>query len=459
MLVSFQPNLTEQASSDAISELDETKGTSQRHINVLVRRAVECGLQLLARLSHYRVYLTAEERTKHRNSVGEIDRHQARGTKGQRFNLFEGSQSSSSDDQNSNSDTRRDSSRNDTPLNPYQDVDSEYVNEYSVAFDIWNCIPFLKRRKNRQNKVNIRRPSEESDSSGPDLNAIDLELHIAVSCGDITNVVIGEMEPDTSTRNSGGRFPNGLSGGNTSNSSKRESNRFSRISAKELDAINSYFLEYTGRLEYAICGPAVESLEDSLSAAKAGEMSITPEVYDLIRKQSIDLTFEKRKQFYIVKNKELGPSPTNKVGALRHHHGGQHHPKTSDPNAGYLAVRPELQKQASKLNIEPLIPRVRNQSHLYLSNEMNLNYYKYVNRSALYRLQNSPDGNFPAQFRDVTVMFVSLGQLNVATAEGLEIAQHAAVVAMQLLVKYEGKLPGWGDWAQGGGACNGTHCF
>ncbi|KAI8148161.1 hypothetical protein BJV82DRAFT_594826 [Fennellomyces sp. T-0311] len=437
VLVSFQPNLADPSvSSEAESEIDgpiTSRETSKRQKSVLVRRAVECGQQLLARLSHYRVYLTAEERTKHRTASGEIDRQQTRGVKTQRFFLFDGQSSSSNEDQ------RRPSSS--TVATRHANPDSiddlpEYPDEYSMAFDIWSCLPFM-RRKNHNDRV-YRRSSVSSDSSNTNKNAIDLELHIAVSCGDVTNVIIGEMNPESRPRSS--RFP--------ATTNDRKSKRMSKISADEIDAMDSYFMEYNGRLEYAISGPAVESLEDALNAAKAGEMSITPEIYSLVLNQPLDVTYEKRKQFFIVKSRDSddgrkGSGGNKGLGHHHHHHHHHHHPSISSvstPNASYLSSWPELKRQASKLNIEPLVPRIRNTNYFELSNESNANYYKYVNRSALYRLQHSPDGNFPAQFRDVTIMFVSLGKLNVASPEGLEIAQKATVHAMQLFVKYEGML-------------------
>jgi hypothetical protein len=93
----------------------------------------------------------------------------------------------------------------------------------------------------------------------------------------------------------------------------------------------------------------------------------------------------------------------------------------------------------SKLNLEPLIPKVRNTSFLELSTETNPHYYKYLNRSALHRLRQSDDGNFPAQFRDATIMFISLGKLKVWTDDGIKQAQTAMKHAIKCLVKYEGK--------------------
>jgi hypothetical protein len=372
---------------------------------------VECGLQLLARLSHYRVYLTAEERTKHRSSeTGEIDRR-VKSEKDQRFFLFDGSGNGSTNSQ-------RSLSRESLPLGSIDNLDHTYAEEYSTSYNLWNCIP-LMFGKGRKNKVYAtrRRGSDTSDTTKEEPDAIDLELHIALSCGDITNVILGDMDSSENSR------PN-------SPTTAKKRQRFSYVSTNGSENPIDNALYYTGRLEYAICGPAVESLEDALSAAKAGEMSITPDAYHIFRKQSMNLFCEKRNQFYVVKNADTttirkGTRSTNTKGL-------------SVANANYLASRPGLVNRAATLNIEPLIPRTRDTSYLELSSDPNPNYLKYINRSAIYRLENSPDDNFIAQFRDATIMFISLGKLNVATAEGVKIAQKATLATIQTLVKYEG---------------------
>jgi hypothetical protein len=109
-------------------------------------------------------------------------------------------------------------------------------------------------------------------------------------------------------------------------------------------------------------------------------------------------------------------------------------------NASTLADRTLTSNITSKLNLEPLIPKVRNTSFLELSTETNPHYYKYLNRSALHRLRQSDDGNFPAQFRDATIMFISLGKLKVWTDDGIAHAQTAMTRAIKCLVKYEGEF-------------------
>ncbi|KAI9362251.1 hypothetical protein BD770DRAFT_316637 [Pilaira anomala] len=410
VLVSFQSSNFDEDNDDYNSNDDNAKA---RQKNVLVRRAVECGLQLLARLSHYRVYLTAEERTKHKSSItGEIDRR-VKIEKNQRFYLFEGGQSQRSSA----------SSRDSLLIDSTENLDNTYAEEYSTAFNFWNCLPILFG-KSRKNKVYAsRRASDTSDTTREAVNSIDLELHIALSCGDLTNIILGDLQ----------NTPPPSNNDNNNNNNKDNNPRFSYASANGNDDSVVDEIDYIGRLEYAICGPVVESLEDALSAAKAGEMSITPEAYDIFQNQSMmSLYYEKRKQFYVVKSSDVGSNKKNS----RFNHGRG----TTTPNASYLSTRPGLMNRAATLNIEPLIPRTRNASHFELSSDPDPYYFKYLNRSALYRLQHSPEDNFPAQFRDVTIMFISLGKLNVATPEGLQIAQRASIATIEALVKYEGVL-------------------
>jgi hypothetical protein len=265
-----------------------------------------------------------------------------------------------------------------------------------------------------------------------------LDLHIALSCGDVTNIILGDINPPNSNRLSN------ASSNNNSNDGNRKS-RLSYISASgDVNPLDASF-EYSGRLEYAICGPAVESLEDALSAAKAGEMSITSDAYSLFQNQAMSLSYEKRGQFYVVKSTESLRKNNTRNNNNNNNNNNNFYSTMpakipTTPNASYLAERPGLLTRAKTLNIEPLIPRTRDTSYLELSNDPNPNYLKYINRSALYRLQHSPDDNFPAQFRDATIMFVSLGKLNVATPAGIQVAQKAVHFTIQTLVKYEGIL-------------------
>ncbi|KAF7728389.1 hypothetical protein EC973_006197 [Apophysomyces ossiformis] len=404
VLVCFQPNISDRRASvsTSIGSEDNTKEISSRQKNVLVRKAVECGLQLLLRLSHYHVYLTAEERSKHRTPAGNIDRRTRTG-KPERFLLF---------DNINTAEEAKEAIAQNMLKSAGDSYESTAAEDNTISFDRWNCFSFIRRKGREKKSLDERRPSlaSEHSSNVHSANTIDLELHIALSCGNVTNVVLGDTEPDENM--------------------KRQSSiyaplRGSRYNPDQGAVKEEYFLQYNGRLEYAIGGPVVEKLDEALSAAKACEMSITPEAYKIIQGQAMNLRYEKRKEYYIVRNEDATASQRKTVAALRH--------PVGPPNASYLMDK-------TKFGNAPLIPRIRNNTFLELSTDSSPQYCKYINRLALYRLQNSVDGNLPAQFRDVTIMFVSLGKIDVSSTEGLDTAQAALLPAIRTLVKYEGML-------------------
>lgn len=355
--------------ADKDEEIDEEKQKPE-----LVKRAIECGLQLLSRLSHYRVYLTAEERSRHRSSLtGDFDRQN-----NQRFLIFDSSNNTTSSEAST--------SKESLNISSVLQLDHYYPDEYSTSFNFWNCVPLLFGRGRKKRVHAIKTTSNASDTTRVEPNAIDLELHIALSCGIVTNVILGD--PDVSI--------------------KTGKNMFNKLAHME-----GYGRTYSGRLEYAICGPAVESLEDALSAAKGGEMSLTREAFEL--SQPINMSYQKRNQFYVVKN-------------------------SSSKKRSYNSQKPQGVYRHKFNSVDPLIPPTPDTTSC---SELPLDQYfslvKYINRSALYRLEDSTDDNFPAQFRDATIMFISLGKLNPASPEGTKIAQRSVHTAIQVLMKYEGK--------------------
>jgi hypothetical protein len=421
VLVSFQPNIQD-ISHIAAGEpfIEDAAGESDsRTKTILVRRALECGLQLLSRLSHYRVYLTAEERSRHRDVEDDLDGKIGPGHYARTATM------------NGNGGVRQPSISSQTNLGiPL--LTHTYPEETSMSFSIWNILSFLKPKRKQ---LGSRRTSISSDSSTRDLNSVDLELHIALACGDVTNIVIGDLGHQDSIQNA------------SSLKSARARKRISRLSRigeegfeyadvndREGDEEHMRF-QRDGRLEYAICGEAVEGLDEALAVAKAGEMSITPQAWTLINPQSLDLLWEKRHEFIIVRQ------PPETVTSGKKGSSAKATNKTNGTNTTDRAADRSLPMNiTSKLNLEPLIPKVRNTSFLDLPTEINPHYYKYLNRSALYRLRQSDDGNFPAQFRDATIMFISLGRLRVWTDDGIEKAQTAMTSAIKCLVKYEGKM-------------------
>lgn len=387
VLVCFQP-INNQAedptdSTDLVNEIDDTEA-SDRQKNLLVRRAVECGLQLLARLSHYRVYLTAEERSKHRTTDGDE-------------NLCK----NLSDEENNSLHNTKVSTKAD-PLD--------------------NLMAALMKRKTKKNiKDKDRRASNASNTSmvsSDQKNSVDLELHVALSCGNVINIILGDLDPSEVAAPTS--YPQVRSNNTDTNA-----------------ILDEFFLEYHGRLEYTIGGEVVDSLDDALSIAKAGEMSVTPAAYDIIRRQSMNLIFERRRKFFVIRNitEDL---PVRKNGSP--HTSLRKGSNNSGPNANYIKTLPGLTTQATTMSIDPLVPRVRNTYHMNYPVESNQFYLKYINRSALYRMQHSIDDNLPAQFREVTIMFVSLGKTAVQKREGLARVQKAVLFAIKSLVKYEGML-------------------
>ncbi|KAG0203338.1 hypothetical protein BGX28_004367 [Mortierella sp. GBA30] len=186
----------------------------------------------------------------------------------------------------------------------------------------------------------------------------DLQLHMALSAGEISNIIIGDFGAE-----------NGL---------------------------DNLLVQNTGRLEYAICGEQMATLEDALNTARAGEVTVTKSAWKYVNADIYPFS-EARKNCFILKNTE--------------------------PN-----VRADL----------PLLRRVRNEKLFNAAMESNPHYYKYVNKSAIHRLILYPDNNFPAQFRNATILFVSLGDVKPWLPEGLALCQRAMLVVNRILSVYEG---------------------
>ncbi|KAI8086298.1 uncharacterized protein BX664DRAFT_335464 [Halteromyces radiatus] len=483
LLVCFQPtNFNGRRSSSDSAMEDGTQGLSQRQKHVLVRKAIECGLQLLARQSHFRVYLTAEEIIRHRGPGGEIQRHHHIGKDEQRRvsmfdSIYEGKSSRDTSKPGATIDINKDSYDNNT--SGKKSVNGGEKNKFkSIALkahlhrdteqdqdsNAWyHMNPFKKKHyDNLISKVADRRRSSNNSggqsSRKTDLKSIDLELHIAVSCGDVTNVILGDINPtgaitetpffyqqvvhvnnDTKDKRASNLEDSTPSQSDDDDSSHLNIKDGSKRSYKSLSTATNYddyFLRYRGRLEYAIGGQAVEALDKALTAARAGEISITPEAFEVVNEKTMRLPYEIRDGYYVVKGFDFSkPNNLSRSQQLQ-----QQRVSPGQPNADYLSDRPGLIIQASQLKIEPLVPKTRDTSFLNLTTDPSLQYFKYLNRSALYRLQHSVEGNFPAQFREATIMFISLGKIHVNTSEGLEKAQHALFSAIRRLVKYEGML-------------------
>ena len=364
------------------------------------------------------MYLTAEERSKHRSPVMDDRKKQS---------IFDAMTPHE----------EKDESVKDVP-----GLHSPTGYQPNAFLSMNHWVPdFMKSKNKHTSKIKDRRFSDTSDTSyntaTSDVNnSVDLELHIALSCGNVTNIILGDLDPQDKTPKSKSDTPN------TNMNSK----------------FDHFILEYHGRLEYAIGGDIVDSLDDALCVAKAGELSITPAAHHIMQRQSMSLAFEKRGRFFVIKNitedlaqrKPSNPSPLRTGTALN----VRKHGSISSSNVDYLKTLPGLSTKASKVSILPLVPRVRNTYHMELPMERNSYYFKYINRSAFYRLQHSVDGNLPAQFREVTIMFVSLGKTDVQTKQGLAQIQQAVCLAIQGLVKYEGMLQQFAIDDKGNVACH-----
>ncbi|CAO3629174.1 unnamed protein product [Cunninghamella blakesleeana] len=485
LLVCFQPSITyERRGSHDSSGDEEPKGLSQRQKHVLVRKAVECGLQLLARQSHFRVYLTAEEIIRHRDPNGEIQRHhQISKDQKQLADEFYSSKNdkhpssppkpqpqhnnsnSSSQEKKSNQSFSPSSSSSPPPaaatkttaeLSEKPSATAKATSAALSKLNCWNYLSYLRRKKSHLwPSVSDKRRSSNGSNSLPTsnkINCIDLELHIALSCGNVTNVILGDINPQGPITDIPFICP------------QIRSSEYKLIGDPQ--NANDYFSRYNGRLEYAIGGEAVDALDLALAVAKAGEISLTPKAFELIDMKIMRLPFEIREGYYIVKGLDWAVGSGKGAGA-----GGGVGGSTSfipssssssstttitaasaatnlfqkklinNPNAEYLMDRPGLLNIANQLKIEPLVPKRRDNSFMNLTSiSPSLQYYKYLNRSSLYRLQHGNSENFPAQIRDVTIMFISLGKIKIETSRGLKLAQKVLFSAIRRMVKYEGAV-------------------
>ncbi|KAF9208677.1 Adenylate cyclase type 10, partial [Haplosporangium sp. Z 27] len=119
--------------------------------------------------------------------------------------------------------------------------------------------------------------------------------------------------------------------------------------------LESLLVQNTGRLEYAICGEQMATLEDALNLAHAGEITLTQCAWQYVKPESYPKS-ECRGNCFIL--------------------------KSHDPS-----ISAEI----------PLMKRVRNEKLLNKSVRSNPHYYKYLNKSAIYRLILNPNG-FIQQF-------------------------------------------------------------
>lgn len=92
-------------------------------------------------------------------------------------------------------------------------------------------------------------------------------------------------------------------------------------------------MQNTGRLEYAICGEQMATIDDALNMARAGELTITKDAWACVVPETYPWV-EQRRQCYILKN-------------------------------------------IQQANSDPLLRRIRNEKLFNTSVESNPHYYKY----------------------------------------------------------------------------------
>ncbi|KFH67021.1 hypothetical protein MVEG_07545 [Podila verticillata NRRL 6337] len=161
------------------------------------------------------------------------------------------------------------------------------------------------------------------------------------------------------------------------------------------NGLDNLLVQETGRLEYAVCSDNMATLEDALNMARAGEVTVTKNAWKYVNADAYPWS-EPRRNCYILKSIQ-GP-----------------------------------------LINTPLLRRVRNDKLYSAPVESNPHYYKYINKSAIHRLILYPDNSFPAQFRNVTILFISLGEVKPWTDDGLALCQKAISIVHRVTSTYEG---------------------
>ncbi|KAG0026751.1 hypothetical protein BGZ81_006111 [Podila clonocystis] len=434
LLVVFQAD--PEADHGADSPSSDDRNIISRRDKVTVRKAIECGLELLARLSNYRIYLSEREYSRKlsggsgptsgedSNSPGDD------GNNGNVMNMNNSQSGNSSSSWNANasgfgpvssstssigassflsvpqgrpnsnggssntSNPRRSSVPNNsvspmttaTKFSSGTNLDAMamtglYTNGSSNSGSNGNNNTYRKREEsimssrpgsttskhNRatnffanakqlftNSNVNDRQNTVPTEELSED--SLELQLHMAMTAGPISNIIIGDIGGD-----------NGL---------------------------DNLLMQNTGRLEYAICGEQMATIDDALNMARAGELTITKDAWACVVPGSYPWV-EQRRQCYILKNNQ-------------------------------------------QANDDPLLRRIRNEKLFNTSVESNPHYYKYINKSAIHRLILYPDNTFPAQFRTVTILFVSLGDVKPWTPEGLSTCQKAIFQVHKVMSEYEG---------------------
>ncbi|KAF9431147.1 hypothetical protein BGZ94_008297 [Podila epigama] len=425
LLVVFQADPeADRVLTAADSPSSEDRNTVSRRDKVTVRKAIECGLELLARLSNYRIYLSEREYSrklsgqKGSTSISGDESPMSVGPNSPWDDGNNGNLMSMNNSQSGNSN----SSWNNANANAsgYGPVSSS---NGSISSNSYLNVP-QGRSSSSSNGAgsfdNPRRSSVPNNAVSPMSTVTKFASGTNLDSLAMTGIYGNDGHNNSNSRNSYRKREESLMSsrpGSTTSKHNRAGNFFNN--AKQLftnsnvnDRYNTIAVEDLSedvlelqlhmamtagpicRLEFAICGEQMATIDDALSMARAGELTITKEAWACVVPGSYPWV-EQRRQCYILKNNQ-------------------------------------------QTNDDPLLRRIRNDRLFNTPVESNPHYYKYINKSAIHRLILYPDNTFPAQFRTVTILFVSLGNVKPWTPEGLETCQKAMFEVHKVTSEYEG---------------------
>ncbi|KAF9923508.1 hypothetical protein FBU30_006445 [Linnemannia zychae] len=247
--------------SPSNSPTAEEPAAATRRNKVTVRKAVECGLELLARLSNYRIYLSEKEFSRKLSGPTVDENGQIKGP------AFGGN-----DDGNNSAFSPSNGTQNgngNTQWNTAYTNAAVISGNGSIGASAFLSVPTNRPSNNGNNSSNgstIRRSSHDRQNVHPeDLSedTFELQLHMAMSAGPISNIIIGDIGQE-----------NGL---------------------------DNLMLQTTGRLEYAICGEQMATIDDALNMARAGELTITATAWSFVNPTAYPW-YEERRHCFILKN-------------------------------------------------------------------------------------------------------------------------------------------------------------
>ncbi|KAG0238099.1 hypothetical protein BGW41_008245 [Actinomortierella wolfii] len=390
-------------SGDASSSLSDDESTVQSDLRVkkiTVRKAVQCGLELLSRLSNYRMYLSEREYSR-KLSVTEISVDGSNGKSSDTLSLSNGGGISSilyppvsgvsgggNSDYNSlnvsgpygTGNAIQDNTNEKAGGGGHLGVDGAHP-EDGVGESGYLRVP-------TKSSTSSRRASVGQNSTGapgtPKLSPI------------MTNL---QKKREESLSSHGSRPAS------TTSHHNRATALFNQAKNKLLGTGN-----YSDRHNVVVADTPEDSHElqlhmammagdinEALAMARAGELTITRSAMRYISPDYFpEAACESRRNVMILRNLHMN---------------NDHH---------------------------PLLRKIRNDKLFATSVESNPHYYKYINKSAIHRLMLYPDSNFPAQFRNATILFVSLGNVKPWTSQGLDVCQRTMHVVHQVTSEYEG---------------------